>query len=59
VERLNKEVAEILKDASFAEKLSAVGATPFNSSPNEMKAFVSAEVDKWVKVARESGAKAD
>ena len=59
VERLNKEVAEILKDPAFADKLSAMGATPLIHTPQEMKSFVTTEVDKWVKVARDSGAKAD
>lgn len=59
VERLNREVADILKDPAFGEKIAATGTTPVTSSPAEMKAFVTAEVDKWVRVARESGAKAD
>ena len=59
VERLNKEVADILRDPTFAEKLIATGGTPLINSPTEMKSFVALEVDKWVKVARDSGAKAD
>ena len=59
VERLNKEVADILKDPTFADKLIATGGTPLINSPTEMKTFVALEVDKWVKVARDSGAKAD
>jgi tripartite-type tricarboxylate transporter receptor subunit TctC len=59
VERLNKEVAEVLNDPGFAEKLGASGASPSISSPSDMKSFVSAEIDKWVKVARDSGSKAD
>lgn len=59
VERLNKEVAEILKDPAFAEKLNATGSTPLINTPTEMKAFLALEIDKWVKVARDSGAKAD
>ena len=59
VERLNKEVADILKDPAFADKLNATGATPLINTPPEMKTFVSTEVEKWVKVARDSGAKAD
>ena len=59
IERLNREVADILKDPAFADKLSATGATPLINTPPEMRAFVSSEVDKWVKVARDSGAKAD
>ena len=59
VERLNKEIADILRDPTFAEKLIATGGTPLINSPTEMKSFVALEVDKWVKVARDSGAKAD
>ena len=59
VARLNREVAEILKDPRFIDKAGATGATPAAASPAELKAFVAAEVDKWVKVARESGAKVE
>ena len=59
VERLNKEIADILRDPTFAEKLIATGGTPLINSPTEMKSFVALEVDKWLKVARDSGAKAD
>lgn len=59
VTRLNREVGEILQAPAFAEKIAAIGASPLSVTSTEMKTFVSAEVDKWVKVARESGAKAD
>ena len=59
VERLNKEVAEVLRDPAFAEKLNATGSTPLINTPTEMKVFLALEIDKWVKVARDSGAKAD
>jgi len=59
VERLNKEIADVLKDPPFADKLIATGGTPLITTRTEMKSFVALEVDKWVKVARDSGAKAD
>lgn len=59
VERLNREVGEILRDPAFAEKIAATGASPMVMPPPEMKSFVNTEVEKWVKVARESGARAD
>ena len=59
VERLNKEVADILKDPTFTDKLMATGGTPLINTTTEMKSFVALEVEKWVKVARDSGAKAD
>ena len=59
IDRLNREVTDILKDPTFIDKLAATGATPMTTTPTELKTFVAAEVDKWVKVARESGAQAD
>lgn len=59
VDRLNREVTDILKDQAFIEKIAATGATPMSTTPSALKTFVAAEVDKWVKVARESGAQAD
>jgi tripartite-type tricarboxylate transporter receptor subunit TctC len=59
VQRINREVGEILKEPAFIERIAATGATPMATTPAELKSFVTLEVDKWVKVARESGAKAD
>jgi tripartite-type tricarboxylate transporter receptor subunit TctC len=59
VQRVNREVGEILKDPAFVERIAATGATPMGTTPAELKSFVALEVDKWAKVARESGAKAD
>ncbi len=59
VQKLNTEVVDILKDASVVEKIAATGATAAFSTTSELKSFVSSEVDKWVKVAKESGAKAN
>jgi tripartite-type tricarboxylate transporter receptor subunit TctC len=59
VQRINREVVEILKEPAFIERIAATGATPMTTTPAELKSFVALEVDKWVKVARESGAKAD
>jgi tripartite-type tricarboxylate transporter receptor subunit TctC len=59
LERLNREVGEILKDPAVIEKIAATGATAASSTAPELKNFVVAEVDKWNKVAKESGAKAD
>ncbi len=59
VQRINREVNEILKEPAFIERIAATGATPMTTTPAELKSFVALEVDKWAKVARESGAKAD
>ncbi len=59
VERLHREISEIQKDASVTERIAATGATPLSNTPAQLKTFVAAEVDKWNKIAQDSGAKAD
>ena len=41
------------------DKMEAQGAEPVGSSPEEFKAFVKAEIDKWEQVIIKSGAKMD
>lgn len=41
------------------DKMEAQGAEPVGSSPDEFKAFVKAEIDKWEQVIIRSGAKMD
>ena len=41
------------------DKMEAQGAEPVGSSPDEFKAFVKAEIDKWEQVIIKSGAKMD
>lgn len=59
VERLNREVAQVLGDPAFKEKIAASGAEPSVMTPAELRQFVGAEVAKWNKVAQESGARAE
>lgn len=59
VDRLSREIADIQKDASVTERISATGATAWTQSPAQLKAFVASEVTKWNKIAQDSGAKAD
>ena len=59
VERLASEVAKVLDDPTVREQLAAQGAEPHSMRPREFAAFVRAEIDKWSKVIRVSGAKAE
>jgi tripartite-type tricarboxylate transporter receptor subunit TctC len=59
VERMHREIAEIQKDPSVAERISATGATLQNQTSAQLKTFVTSEVSKWNKIAQDSGAKAD
>ena len=52
VNKLQAEVASILKAPETREKLAAEGAEPVGSTPDEFGAFVRAEIDKWSKVVK-------
>lgn len=59
VERMHREIAEIQKDTSVSERIAATGATSVTNTSAQLKAFVASEVEKWNKIAQDSGAKAD
>lgn len=53
VRKVNADTAEVLADASIAEKLEVQGAIPGKGSPDELSAFIQSEIDKWAKVIHE------
>jgi tripartite-type tricarboxylate transporter receptor subunit TctC len=55
VAKLNADVLAILKTREMHERLSAQGAEPAGTSPEELAAIVKREVVKWAKVIREAG----
>jgi len=59
VARLNREIVAILHLPDVVERLSAQGAEPVGSTPEEFAAYIRSETLKWAKVVRDSGAKAE
>ena len=59
IARLNREIVSILHLPEVVERLSAQGAEPVGSTPEEFAAYIRSETVKWAKVVRESGAKAE
>ena len=59
VARLNREIVAILRLPDVVERLSAQGAEPVGSTPEEFAAYIKSETLKWARVVRESGAKAE
>ena len=56
---LNKEVGAALADPTFKTRLADLGLEPFSSSPGEFGAYIAAYTEKWAKVIRAAGIKAD
>jgi len=59
INRLNVEVVKILKQPSVRDQLMAQGAEPVGDTPEEFSRFTLAEISKWAKIIKISGAKVD
>jgi tripartite-type tricarboxylate transporter receptor subunit TctC len=59
VDRLNKEINATLADPAFAARLAAIGSEPRSGSPGDFGKFIAAETEKWGKVVKFAGLKAD
>jgi tripartite-type tricarboxylate transporter receptor subunit TctC len=57
--RLHAELVKILQQPDVHERILADGSEPVGSTPEEFKRFLDADVAKWAKVVKESGAKLD
>jgi tripartite-type tricarboxylate transporter receptor subunit TctC len=57
IARLNREIVAALAVPEFKEQLMAAGADPAPNTPEEFAALIKAEIVKWAKVIKLSGAK--
>jgi tripartite-type tricarboxylate transporter receptor subunit TctC len=57
VDRLHQEITRALATEDVKSRLAAIGTQPAGNGPDEFRPIVQAELQKWAKVARESGIK--
>jgi tripartite-type tricarboxylate transporter receptor subunit TctC len=59
IDRLNGEFGKILRAPEVIERLAGIGVEPLTSTPDEFAAFIRSEIERWGKVVKQSGARAD
>lgn len=59
VAKLSTEIGKIMRLPEVKERLSSQGGEPVTDTPEEFAAFIKAEIVKWTKVIKESGARVD
>jgi tripartite-type tricarboxylate transporter receptor subunit TctC len=59
VERLNQEINAAFADPKMKERLAGLGCLVSAGSPSDFERFIAGETDKWAKVIRTAGLKAE
>jgi tripartite-type tricarboxylate transporter receptor subunit TctC len=59
VKRLNDEVNKVLKDPDVRAKLASEGGEVLGGSPEQFASLLKADIGRWGKVVKDSGAKVD
>ena len=59
INRLQTEIAKVLKLPDISERLMRDGIEPIGGTPGEFQAFIEREKIKWSKVVKDSGARVD
>jgi tripartite-type tricarboxylate transporter receptor subunit TctC len=57
VTRLHTEIVKILRQKDITDRILADGAEPVGNTPEEFRKYMLADVAKWAKLVKESGAK--
>jgi tripartite-type tricarboxylate transporter receptor subunit TctC len=54
VDRMQREIAKVVNDPEVQARLSASGAEPLASTPEQFGAYLAKEVDKWARVVKQA-----
>lgn len=57
--RLHGEIVRIISEPETRQRITADGSEPVGSTPEQFRKFLHADLAKWAKIVKESGAKVD
>jgi tripartite-type tricarboxylate transporter receptor subunit TctC len=57
--QINQDIKKVMEDKDLQDKFAALGAEPFESSPQELQSMLHADIKTWAAVVKSSGATAD
>ena len=59
IRKINADVNDVVKSKEVTDRFAAQGAEPYLTSPEEFATVLKADIDKWSKVVKASGASVD
>ena len=59
IARLNAEIVKVLRAPAVIALLATHGVEPIGNTPQQFSAIIRADLEKWAKVIKEAGIKAD
>ncbi len=59
VARLNSEILKVINTPDFRQRIEIDAVEPIGSTPEQLGEYIRAELAKWAKIVRDSGAKVD
>lgn len=59
VHKISADMNKVLASREVKQRMAEIGLTPLGDTPEQFDAYIRAEIPKWAKVVKESGASAD
>ena len=59
VNKLSDTIQRIVREQSFRDKMFEIGSEPIGDTPEHFRATVAADIQRWSRIVREAGIKAE